>query len=1083
MDREYQILIVDDINEEFERYRNILEPYTCLHLLYAKNGTEALESISKSRPDIIFLDQYFYADNIGKENLLFEFNGQIVKHESDDMIAMEHEKNQGLYIIRKIKEEGFDGKVVFVTAHADDTSVGEKALELGASDYTSKDRLDNKTQFVQLLENELFIRLVTLEEKIESILKNYYDNPPEKNLLVKKLVETAKAKRRRGLLFVETVLKQIKSEHTPLTFRNLLDTIKATSEKKDWQYEPVNPKELLELTLSKYANLKSYNAEKWDYEGTNGVRYGYMYRNGDELLFLRIVHPGFACEIHETDVKGKSPESKGYFTLIDSYEYKLESNNDPYWLGNHIIAYLEKGNDTQLIRDYVQDNAPLKGNVIKEILENIKELLNSSESHGAISTESIYIKKPMHDLSGDTSGSLSNKENIVITISDYPLYNLLNEEGRNVIKGLSPKDKKARDVQALGFIGNYLFFGEYAMIGSVSSQNLFFSFLEQCSNGIWDLNQDIPELAVNVQYFNNGPYMSKLEREFAHYLKERLCQNETKALVYFNTVVRLGRRPVSKVETIAIKNEVDVLVVKPDRIFWLDIKGREFLKDMVRTGYINKLNTIIGNLKGLFTKCMGMGISKDIITGYIVLRDSLYNECKHSIQQTEKDNTRSFSDIIDEIKHKKDIPDNSGINLDEFRNKFENLKVFYKRYESPYEDSVDFIEDYGNITIARRKRDNIIADLNCSEKPYYIRRYSLDHSYDSILDVPELVNIINSANKENSLIGKLPCAYTLFPNKIFFIDSQNERSTPFVNYGTAERTGVNHDLRWIYKVYEKPGKDFEGPLLLKDCVENIAEDERKKLLYHYLKAVVDLQKIEYGFDGNLLKVFKEKNTYVGVVEPILNRKIEANDVLSIIIILDPDRNILQTYKDEITASQENLESTVKTFVDTLSSKTESDNLLTEMKKGFKEISEDIVKIKMNNKISPETKDEMPEKLEGTITSIKYSVMVESDGRNYTAELNSSMNVTVGESIYAYATVGNDLVIFPNQKRAATNANRQSVVIKSLPKLEKGVIKCKNENYSFKIHCLTKENRNKLRDKSKVSFIESNGKTAKKIEVL
>ena len=113
MDREYKILIVDDVNEEFERYRKILAPYTFLRLLYAKNGPETLKCISDFNPDIIFLDQCFYADNVGKDNLFFEYGNQILRHRADDKVAVEHEEKQGLYIIRKITEEGFKGKVVY----------------------------------------------------------------------------------------------------------------------------------------------------------------------------------------------------------------------------------------------------------------------------------------------------------------------------------------------------------------------------------------------------------------------------------------------------------------------------------------------------------------------------------------------------------------------------------------------------------------------------------------------------------------------------------------------------------------------------------------------------------------------------------------------------------------------------------------------------------------------------------------------------------------------------------------------------------------------------------------------------------
>lgn len=1137
MDREYGILIVDDIEDEFDKYKNILEPYTCLHLLYARNGPEALEAISNSKPDIIFLDQYFYEENIGKDNLFFEFNGQIVKHESSDLIAKEHETNQGLYIIRKIIAEGFKGKVVFVTKYADDTKVGKKALELGASHYTSKNRLENKTQFVQLLEDELFIRLVTLEEKIENILKNYYDNPPEKNLLVKELVETTEKKRRLGLVFVKTVLKKIKSEHNQITFRNLVDTIKATSEHNEWQFEEINPRELLEWVLSKCDSLKKYKAENWDYEGTNGVRYGYRYRNGNEVFYLRIVHPKFASNIQDINSLKTNSSREGYFGWVDldKYNYELESN-DPYWQGNHIIIYLEKGNNGALIKEYVSEKAPLDSKDIKEILENTKTIICASESewHGAISIESIYIKETI----AGGFGHFRTERNV--TISDYPLYNLLNEEGRNTIKGLSGGDKKKRDIQAFGRVADLLVSGVVGeSVDIPETNNAYFSFVNQCTTGAWDMTQPIPDSPSHVRIIPRGSFRSGLEEQFFYRIKMELVKRKCASVVFMNANIKIA-------QFYPKTNEADFIICLPNKIYWIDIKGIETLDNRPTekglkslTDGLKKLPDLVNNFRNNVLNKIHVDYGSNV-DGMIILPDNAYanNKIRENINGADERYVTSFTKFCNEIDDNVTGP----YDLNQLENKL-NAYIL-SSYDSPYESNEDFIQRFGDIISSEKKGKEYKEYNELHTKKYYIRRYSMLHA----LNIDDVKYYLRQGIAENKLSEKIsnykPSDYFLLPilsDGTIFVDRGGNPIPDNLVEVKAEMDRIKIYVRWIYKFYKKPDKDFEGPLLLKDCIGTIQENEKGKLLYHYFKAIDTLSILQSNdnlnirFDENSIKVFKKGNTYIGVLEPLLNNGFQNEDVLrdkvlSLINILNPGSYELQLYKNEINASRDNLRSIIKKYIDSCENKDKIDNI----SDGVNKLQDGVDKIldKLDSKHEKPKKPENPrpvstqkptfpiqettpvgqllnqtkdktesidsaqstknisnktdERIEGTIESLRYYVKVEYKGRKEVAQLDSDMigNIKVGDiKKIAFYNNYNDIRILRDQQQV----NREIAVIKSLPKVKSGIIIYEDQKYLFSQSEVSENDRDKLCEAATVSFVpfqDSNRKyIAKKVMLL
>lgn len=1102
MDREYRILIVDDIEDEFDKYKNILEPYTCLHLLYARNGPEALEAISNSKPDIIFLDQYFYAENIGKDNLFFEFNGQIVKHESSDLIAKEHETNQGLYIIRKIIAEGFKGKVVFVTKYADDTKVGKKALELGASHYTSKNRLENKTQFVQLLEDELFIRLVTLEEKIESILKNYYDNPPEKNLLVKELVETTEKKRRLGLVFVKTVLKKIKSEHNQITFRNLVDTIKATSEHNEWQFEEINPRELLEWVLSKCDSLKKYKAENWDYEGTNGARYGYSYRNGNEVFYLRIVHPKFASNIQDINSLKTNSSREGYFEWVDldKYNYELESN-DPYWQGNHINIYLEKGNNGALIKEYVSEKAPLDSKDIKEILEKTKAIICASEPewHGAISIESIFIKETI----AGGFGHFRTERNV--TISDYPLYNLLTEEGRNAIMGLSLGDKKKRDIQAFGRVADLLvsgIVGEEDAVNILDTDNAYFSFVNQCTTGAWDMAQPIPDSPSHVRIIPRGSFRSGLEEQFFYRIKTELVNKKCNSVVFLNSNIQFKIKYWKGgclIDGYIIK-EIDSIVLLLNQIYIIDTKG----------GYEGGVRKALEKMPDNLNDFRSIITSKDNPEYYkkadfkIVLADDHYNQIQSEINETDKSKVCSIRMFCDELKG---MPTSSFYDLDLLENKLKEHILSSKDY--PYELKPEFTQRFGNVTstITGKEYDELHTE------DYYIRRYSMLHA----LDVGNVKYSLRRGIQEHILSEKIlnynSSGYILLPispDGTMFVDRGGapiQNNLVEVKADKTDKNRIKIYVRWIYKFYKKPNKGFEGPLSLKNCMSNVPESEKEKLLYHYFKAIDALSMLQIndnhniGFDENSLKAFKKGNTYIGVLEPLLNKGIQNDDilrekVLSVINTLNPRSGDFQLFKNEIIASRDNLRTIIKKYIDSYENKDINVKIFDGVNKILdrlenprpvrtqqpmssmqettpvgqllnqtKDKTESIDSAQSTKNISNKT----DERIEGTIESLRYHVKVEYKGRKEVAQLDSDMigNIRVGDiKKIAFYNNYKDIRILRDQQQV----NREIAVIKSLPKVKSGIIIYEDQKYFFSQSEVSENDRDKLCEAATVSFV-------------
>lgn len=1090
-----KILIVDDEIKEYRKCKSILAPYSHdIKLFYAPHGPAALDRINMLEPDLILLDQQFKKDNVLRGNLFYKDKDKstIVQHRSDDMVAEEHETKQGLYIIQKIRELGFQGWIVFLTAYAGDLAIATEALRLGGkenTDYISKDRLKpgNECELVKIIEQKLSLKLISMPQKIRNILIQFCGNIPkqEEGLIVDALVNSATVKRRRGLAFVETVLKRLKAEHKHISFNAFSSTMDLTD--MEWKSEPVEPWEILNWVLSRldYNELPK-NEKEWNYIGRNTLRYIFQTTMNGKHIFLKIIHPKYSKEIISVESGGKY---HGVFTVYQCTCFPLDES-DPDWEGTHVVNYLEEGIAAKTLREYagnLNEAGLMDANNIHSILTNIVSILkNLTNGHGMIDVDSIHYV------------------NNSVWLADLMLWNYVNEEGKKMIEGIILDDRKHRDIQALGIIGNFLTFGRPEGIKLITSQNAFLSCLIQCLKGIWDLNNEIPRPVYKAQYFDNGPFISKLEREFSLLLKKEFLENNIDALVYFNTNVVL---------TPPIANEVDALVIRPGKVFWLDTKGNHY-KDC-KSKEATEMNQKIGKLKNLLKR---IGLPDTYVSGYCIVRDSLYTEIESELTAAEKLVTRSYSQIVSEIKDAKD----SNYALNSFRDKFKGS--FYGRLVSPYEKSLEFLDEYGNVSVQTTKK--LLSELNCNEKPYYIRRYSFDHSYDSIFDVPELIGYIREADREKKLIGKISCEYILLPDKIFWINSSNDKTVPLIEFEKQNKEtkqieilqDINPDIRWIYKVYKKPGKDFKCPSLLKDYVSDIIEDEKKKLLLHYLKAVDILLKngseTRLGFNKDSLKVFKNVNVYVGVIEPILNHEIGKRDVLYIIDALNDNGDALRLYRNKVEISKENLDTIVENIIAELSSEYERKDKLDKIMEKVDKIGQ-VLSTSTNQdygkKQSPvgkfqnhqEKKVEAesisikpPEKqtqgrLEGTIKLLAFSVdfnSVNEEKRREQFRCDFINNIKNGQLVkigYPKQSSGvySGMIWILNEQQHNTAKDVQDVTIASEPIMEYGSIVFQGKGYMFRKDAISPEDLKGLHEGGKVSFILNKGDIVKDIKII
>lgn len=1137
----YNILVIDDEDSIFEKYKKVLAEYSNLHVMFAKHGPAAIEMVQKREIHLIFLDQIFSSEEIATENLYWINDSKQIatcNANSNRQNIREHIDNQGIYILQKLRNEGYKNPIIFVTDVADEEDIekiriGPKAKSLGADDYLPKSRGLTEINLTKIIKAHLKLsNLRSIRQEISYLIENGIEDKSliiNKTLLIDELVKEATSRRRMGIPFVKEVIKEVRKENyiSIGTFSEVLERI---SNKDEWQFEEINPRELLEWVLSKCDSLKKYKAENWDYEGTNGVRYGYRYSNGNEVFYLRIVHPKFANNIQDADIhsiRNKNPRRDGYFEWVDldKYKYELESN-DPYWQGNHIIIYLEKGNDGSLIKEYVSDKAPLSSNVIKEILEKTKTIICASEPewHGAISIASIYIKE----------------ENIKITISDFPLYNLLNEEGRNAIMGLSLRDKKKRDIQAFGRVADLLVSGvSVESVYILDTEDAYYSFVNQCAKGEWDTTQPIPDSPAHARFIPRGFFRSGLEESFFYIIKTELVNKKCNSIVFINANIKIKETiyDYNLREEIAYytTKEVDFIILLPNQIYLIDTKGPQI--DRLKKALSNmpqethKFRDILnGIVRNYHTKL------KDII----IMSDDDYNSAtvQNELNEADKVKVCCISKFCAEIKEKT-ICDYYDLVL--LENKL-NEKIF-SSHDSPFESKTEFSQRFGKILSTKTR--NAYAELHT--ETYYIRRYSMLHT-SNVDDVKyflqqgiqehKLSEIIKTYN--SGVYFLLP----ILPDGIIFVDRAGNLIEEYlVKYKSdSDRTKIY--VRWIYKFYKKYDKDFEGPLLLKDCIGTIHENEKEKLLYHYFKAIDTLSilqindNLNIGFDENSLKVFKKGDTYIGVLEPLLNKGIQNDDilrnkVLSIINILNPGSYELQLYKNEVNASRDNLRSIIKKYIDSCEDKDKFDEILTGVNelRTYIKSNEKHGKSKKpeNRKNPPNVRTQQPKpmssvqettpvgqlqghqekkveaesisikppekqtqgRLEGTIKLLAFSVdfnSVNEEKRREQFRCDFINNIKNGQLVkigYPKQNSGvySGMIWILNEQQHNTAKDVQDVTIASEPIMEYGSIVFQGKGYMFRKDAISPEDLKGLHEGGKVSFILNKGDIVKDIKII
>lgn len=843
-----KILIVDDEIKEYKKCKLALSPYSHdLQLFYANHGPSAIDRINTIKPDLIFLDQVFYKENVFKGNLFYknEDTGTIVQHKYDDAIAVNDEQKQGLYIIEKIRDQGFQGWVVFLTAHAG-MEIAKEALRLGDknTDYISKDRLiaenkddhvtmtlENRDDLIPIIEQKLSMKLISFQQRVKNVLNQYYTGIPkqEEELFIDALVSRAETKRRRGLAFVETVLKRLKATCEKITFSILSSAIDNTIKEDEWKSESANSSEILNWVLARldYSGLPT-DEKEWYFVGFQTLHYTYRVTINGKSFFLKIIHPKYSRDI----ASDKPDESKLHkaFSLPCNYSFEL-GKEDPEWEGKHVAIYFEEATDAMTLKEYVEKKCPLNATTINDILCKLTTIMKSLPAgHGMLGTDFIYVEN-----------------NNSVRVSNHQLWDYVTEEGRQVIEGLTLPNRNKRDVQSLGIVADTLLTGHAGGLELITNGNAFFDFLEKCKSGVWCLENSIPQPPTNVLFIPSGSPQSQVENGLLYLLKQTLYQENINALVYLNPNIHFEQK--------LITNEVDALIVTPNQYYIIDVKGRRFEQE--KDEYFKKIKVREGNVKNLWRK---MGFDNECILARIVLNDNTYRDIVSKLNAAEKVYTLSFTALKQELIDR-NLKNKTGIyDLSTVRRKLSEYVLPWS--ESPYEKINEFCSRFGNPKYI--KSSGFYDEL--SSPQYYFRRYSLSHISDrltSLTSPSEIRSILAKIQKKQELAKRLNSSLLLLPTEILLINYDNhlllwDDVSPPIDCGRPPAV-----VRWIYEVFPKHGDGWEIPLSIPS---NLPTRVRKKLVCDYLEVSMSLikEKVDIGKDS--LKVFLKDNDYYGIID-------------------------------------------------------------------------------------------------------------------------------------------------------------------------------------------------------------------------
>ena len=920
----YKILIIDDEASQFKKYEDVLQPYKELQLIHANNGPDAVAEIQNNPPDLIFLDQVFNAENVEIIKLYgVDITGKIGEHKegTNPEDIKKDELKQGLYILKMIRNLGryIERKIpiIFVTQYVDTTgNAWSEAQKNGAQNYISKDRI-TREMLIPLIERYLCIKLITTDEAINNLVNIYIKGNPkdERETFVKCLSNEAIKHRRRGIPFIEAVLKKL-PQSAP-TLSDLSETIKEVGEEEIWKSEPVNPQEILRWVLAKVTNNMLPKEEKaWNYVGHNVLRYTFKTAKNGKHYLLKIVHPRYSKEVVSFKSENKY---QGILPVLFCSSFKLEKN-DPDWEGTHVVVYLEEAIDAKTIREYVEDINliyPLDSTKIKNILSNLKNNLKniSPTGHGMIDMDSIYIK-----------------DDASVWIADLLLWEFVNNENLEMIKGLTLRERDKRDIQSLGIAADILLTGYPGGLESMPDLGGFNDFLLKCASGCWNLESEIKVPPVKARFIHCGSFASNLERKFFYKLKSAILKKNAESYIFLNARIQLKS---------GIPNDVDALVVLMNKIVWIDVKGKKYYDGT------SKLPIRVTDLIAQLSKLSNVQICLPVESYLVMDKDELALLNKEgSLTPADRNYVFDFDTFLDE----KLFSINQTITAQyrNFKTVYDILRsIILSSTESVYEKTQEFRNAYGNVIrqVKGNEYDELLTDR------YYIRRYCVGHVTDPYLEIDGIRLLIERARNENLIMDQLQSSYLLLPIVVIAVNTDNrqiELNTALSNSPEAA------SIRWLYKIYSRPNEGSECPLSIKERVNNISEIEKEKLFYHYLKAVDALLKIkdrfQFGFDEYSLKIFEINNRYTGVIEPKLGMEIDQRSIVTIFDMLSNSGNMLQSYREELVNASATLKSAVEMLIDKLSQHHEKEDYLGKIKNDIKEIMDDVKTLKTSKEI-------------------------------------------------------------------------------------------------------------------------------------
>ncbi|MBU0567942.1 NERD domain-containing protein, partial [bacterium] len=402
----YNILIVDDVKNDFENCKEILSRDEGLfNPLWASNGIDVLKLLKEKEIDLIILDQRFEVSNLAPEKLFKNDTGETYTEKEAGDITSEIQNEQGLIILRVLKsnEKTKQIPVIFLTAYGD-VGVGNKAVANRAETYLRKGDLSLVPEKIRsILE---ISKTVSTDEYIENTCRSF---EVAIDILAKEYLEKFSLtwKRLRQTKIKEAIEKtKMPSGATTITLGEITRSAKEILEKLE--PESLSPNDWVRFIegklQNKFKNIEYYGADN------EAISFLATQKDGGKVS-LKLLQTDTIKEIADIDslinlIKDKylQLDSQCVAKVLDIDKIMLEEG-DPYLRTEHLLyavqEYLPRIEFGQYdgylsIRDYLNWYGEFPSAQVAEfldmVLKGLINLENSSLSHQNLRPENILIK-------------------------------------------------------------------------------------------------------------------------------------------------------------------------------------------------------------------------------------------------------------------------------------------------------------------------------------------------------------------------------------------------------------------------------------------------------------------------------------------------------------------------------------------------------------------------------------------------------------------------------------------------------------------------------------------------------------------